>query len=202
MPSSTTTTTTQRQVAKQQPSTNSITNTKEEKNSRKVLLHQTMSPSPPDDWVLFPQEIIAQKFSSIRHAKPRNQGRPVSAQRQKLPLPDSHVIEPRATTPSRSDGRETPKPYRPSYCLHHMSARNCTPACHDVNFHPETQKPPKAPSPPRLPTPDLPDFGEDDLWSCCRSSESHASDRDAQCGDDFWNEMSMDVVLAPDRLRN
>ena len=194
-----TTTTTRHQVAMRHSSTESTKSTKKEKHPRKVMLHRPMSPPPPEDWVLFPQEVVAQKFSNVRHAKPRSGNRSASARPQNLPLPNSHVIESRAATPTRSDSSHTPEPYRPSYCLHHMSARNCTPACHDVRLLPETQKLPKAPSPPRLPTPDLPDLEEDDLWSCCRSVDSNASECYTRDDNDFWNEMSMNIFLAPER---
>ena len=70
-----------------------------------------------------------------------------------------------------------------------MSARNCTAACLDVKRRPQTDVPPKAPSPPRLSTPDLSEIGEDDLWSCCRASESDASEQSSKSRDDLWDEM-------------
>ncbi len=182
------TTTTHHHIGKHQTPKSALTNTKKAKYSRKVTLHQPMSPSSPDDWVLFPNEIVTEKHASIRHAKSSNSARSANVPQHTLPSPDSHVIERKATTPARTDSQRIPKPYRPSTCLHHMSARNCTAACEDVRAVSETRAPPKAPSPPRLPTPELSDFGEEDLWSCCRSSETNESDNSTQ-GDDFWNKM-------------
>ena len=188
-------TTTHDQVRKHKISSKSLTNIKTVKTIRKVLLHQPMSPSPPDDWVLFPQDIVTKKYSSVRHAQSGDNSRLASARRHTPPPLDSHVIEGQKAIRERRDSQRTPEPYKRSNCLNHMSSRNCTVSCYDVNPLQKTKVPPKAPSPPRLPTPDLPDIGEDDLWSCCKSSESDQSDQSTQDGDDFWNEMSMRVLL-------
>lgn len=181
-----------------QPSTLQFTNPKKSKSPKRVLLHHPMAPSQLDDWVLFPQDTVTHKHSSVRHVKCRKDMKSATNGRQTLPLPDSHVIRSKAATLARCDEsrrRQSPKPYKPSTCLYHMSARNCTPACADVKSLSETSTPPKAPSPPRLPTPDLSDFEDEDLWSCCRfsestqSNESDESNVSVQHDDEFWKEM-------------
>lgn len=170
-----------------------LTSTKAQRSnsSRKVLLHQPMPSPPPDDWALFPQDIVTEKNSNVRHAPIGRHARSATACRQTLPLLDSHVTEPKATTPARTDVQRPRKPYQPSRCLNHMSARNCTAACIDTRPPPpmNISMPPKAPSPPRLPTPDLSDIEEDDMWSCCMVSDSNESSESTQSNAELWNEM-------------
>ena len=187
-----TTTSVHLQRAKHQTSPKSLKSTnKSKKSTTQVVLHQPMpsSPPPPEDWILFPDEVIAEKHSSIRPARAAKPAKLADPRRQTLPSPENHVTSCKAATPMRHLSATHPAPYRPSRCLHHMSARNCTAACFDAGQRAETQVPPKAPSPPRLPTPDISEIGEDDLWSCCRSSESKGSDSSIQSVDDLWDKM-------------
>lgn len=174
--------------ARHQTSTIPMKKCKMSNSSRKVLLHHPMTSSPPDDWVLFPQEIIKEKHSSIRDDHAGRLASSGSSSRRSSPI-SRHVTKSKATVPARLEGRQPPKPYKPSTCSKHMSARNCTAACIDAKSPAVMSKPPKAPSPPRLLTPDLSDVEEDDLWSCCMSSESNESSQCAQEGGDFWSEM-------------
>lgn len=152
-----------------------------------LLLHHQMPMPLSDDWVLFSQEMTTEKHSSVRRTKLRANVRSASARRQRVLSPDSPEHETKAATAEMNVTQRLRKPYRPSTCLNHMSARNCTPACSDVRPPPP---PPKAPSPPRLPTPDLSDVEDDDLWTCCRFSESNSSNESSQTSADTWDEMS------------
>ena len=186
------TTTPHQGLVKPQTSTNIAT---KNRNSRKIMVHQPVSPSPPDDWVLYPQDIVTEKHSSVRHDPKSRHVRTVDSSRASPSLPKSRVMELNAVKMADAEKSQAPKPFIPSTCLNHMSARNCTTACFEVEPLHATRAPPKAPSPPRLQTPDLSDFGEDDVWSCCKSSEASASDSGVQDGDDFWNEMSAQALL-------
>lgn len=163
--------------------------TKKSKESKKVTVHQSGSPLPPDDFVLFPQHVVKEKHSSIRDAKSRKRSATKSAKRSSSPMPRHHVIEPKAANPSRQEVR---RPSRRRVCMDHISTVNRTVDC--ANAKPPTylKMPPKAPSPPRLPTPDLSDVEEDDLWSCCGSSWSSLSKESIRCNrktDNMWDEM-------------
>ena len=193
---SSTTTTTHEGLVKPQTSTNIVI---KNKRSRKIMVHQPMSSSPPDDWVLFPQDIVTEKHSSVRHAQRNRRVRIVDSSRTSLSPPKSRVIERNSVKLLDPEKPRAPKPFIPSTCLNHMSARNCTAACFEVEPLHATRAPPKAPSPPRLLTPELSDIGEDDLWSCCKSSEVSGSDSGVQDGDDFWNEMSAQALLTADQ---
>lgn len=166
-----------------------LVKTKESKHSKKVMIHQSGSPLPPDDFVLFPQDVIKEKHSSVRAARPRKPTSPKSAKGSSSPMPRDHVIEPKAPTPSQRDSR---RPSGRSVCLDYMSIVNCTVDCANAKLRGQTKMPPKAPSPPRLPTPDLSDFEEDDLWSCCGSSWSSLGKESSRCNDkaeNLWDEM-------------
>ncbi len=177
--------------SKRQAKNHSSRTTRRTNPSKDVLLHHPMSSPPPDDWVLFSQDIVTETNSNVRHAPLSRRTKFATTCLQTLPLPDGHVTELKATTPAMTAIRFPRKPYKPSNCLNHMSARNCTAACVNTRPPPPPMNigvPPKAPSPPRLPTPELPEIEEDDSWSCCMFSESNESGKSTQTNDDFWNE--------------
>ena len=162
--------------------------TRKSKHSKKVMIHQPASSLPPDDFVLFPQDVVKEKHSSVRHAILRNTTAPKGATRLSSPMPLHHVIEPKAASPSERDARRP----SPSFCLDHMSTVNCTFDCANAKLLAHVKMPPKAPSPPRLPTPDLSELEEDDLWSCCGSSWSSLGTESSRCtreADSMWDEM-------------
>lgn len=170
-----------------------LVKTKNGRQSKKVMIYQSGSPLPPDDFVLFPQEVVKEKHSSVRNAKPRRPTASKSANRSSSLRPRHHVIDPKAPTPSLCDAR---RPSEWPVCLNHMSTVNCTVDCVNVDANAKPlahlEMPPKAPSPPRLPTPDVPELEEDDLWSCCGSSWSSLSKGSSRCdrkGDTMWDEM-------------
>ena len=188
------------------PSTNSIINkndsidqtswiqlvrTNKSKHSRKVAIHQSESPLPPDDFVLFPQHVVKEKHSSIRDAKSRRSTASKSAKGSSSPTLRQHMIDPKKLAPSQRNAR---RPSQRPLCLTHMSTVNCTADCANADAKPLAylRTPPKAPSPPRLPTPDVSDLEEDDLWSCCGSSWSSLSKESNHCDrktDSTWDEM-------------
>ena len=172
-----------------QMSMTQLVKTKESKHSKKVMIHQSGSPLLPDDFVLFPQDVVKEKHSSIRDAKTRKPVASKSAKNSSSLMPRHHMIESRAAT---SPQRESRRPSRRPMCLDHMSRANCTVDCANAKPLAHLQVPPKAPSPPRLPTPDLSDPEGDDLWSCCGSSWSSLSMESSRCNhkaDSTWDEM-------------
>ena len=173
-----------------QTSWTQLVKTKKSKHSKKVVIHQSGSPLPPDDFVLFPQDIVKEKHSNIRDVKARKATAMESAQRASSPMPRQRRT---ATTPSRRDAR---RPSERPVCLMHMSTVNCTVDCINADAIAKPlahlKVPPKAPSPPRLPTPDLSEPDEDGLWSCCESTPSSLSKESSRgdCeADSMWTEM-------------
>ena len=163
--------------------------TKKSKHSKKVMIHQSGSPLPPDDFVLFPQDVVKEKHSSVRHTIPRKPPVPESAKRALSSTARHHVIESKTCMPSQ---RDTRGPSARPVCLDHMSTVNCTVDCANAKPLAHGDKSPKAPSPTRLPTPDLSDLEGDDLWSCCESSWSSLGTETNRCNgkvDSMWDEM-------------
>ena len=182
--------------------------TKKSDDSKKLLLHQLLPSPPPEDWVLFPGDVVVEKYSSISHASTRKLAKTGSAKQQMSPMPhhDHHVTENKAAARSRLEPR---KPYRRSTCLEHLSAINCTARCFDTKPLADPRMPPAAPLPPRLPTPDLSDVEEDEFWSCCKSFNRSARNVSNDCtdvddeGDGVWDEMGKrSRLLRPQRATN
>lgn len=162
---------------------------KKSKHLKKVMIHQSGSPLAPDDFVLFPQDVVKEKHSNIKDAKSRRPTTPKSAKRTSSPMPRHHVIEPRAASASRQEAR---RPSRRPLCLEHMSTANCTVDCANANPLAQLKVPPKAPSSQGLATPDLSDLEEDDFWSCCGSSWTSLSEENSRCNRNvggMWDEM-------------
>lgn len=190
---SSTDSTTKKKASTDQMSWTHLVQIKNGKHSKKVMIHQSGSPLPPDDFTLFPQEVVKEKNSNVRNGKPRRPTAPKSATRSSSLKPRHHVIDRKALTPSLCDARRPPERL---VCLTHMSTVNCTVDCVNVKANAKPlahlEMPPKAPSPPRLPTPDVSELEEDDLWSCCGSSWSSLSKESSRCdreGDTMWDEM-------------
>ena len=168
-----------------------LVKTKKSKQSKKIMIHQSGSLMSPDDFVLFPEDVVKEKHSSIREARPRRSTAAKGSKGSSSPMTRQHLIEHKAPTPSRRNAQirsELP------VCLIHMSTVNCTVDCAiaDAQLLAQSEIPPTAPSPPRLPTPEVSDFEEDDLWSCCDSSWSSMSKESSRCdrkAESVWDDM-------------
>lgn len=128
-----------------------------------------MASPPPEDWILYPGEVIITKHSSVRPYRSCNLKDPQSEDQHrpwikldptgKKPGEYSHVrqdvqrLKEIPSAPSTS-----PNPAAPAW-----GEKRC-----------EAKKQPQPKFPERLPTPDLSDIEEDGFWSCCGSSEGSA----------------------------
>lgn len=137
------------------------------KTPRDVVLHHPLAAPPPEDWILYLDEVIIIKHSSVRRRRSCELNDPQSEDSRRPwirrdPIKEkskktSHVhqevqrCEEIPSTPSKSPDSGAPTWARKSG---------------------EAKRPPKPKYPERLPTPDLSDIEEDGFWSCCGSSES------------------------------
>ncbi|MCJ1342533.1 hypothetical protein MMC31_000719 [Peltigera leucophlebia] len=131
-----------------------------------------MSP-PMEDWVLFPDEVIKCKNSSVRNPQSH------AASRSSL-RPDKSLGCPSSATQTASI--TTMKPSSQSLIAHASQDRSRSLRTSDQpdfikkSLDTATKdiggKPPKVKASRRLPTPDLSDLEEDDFWSCCGSAAS------------------------------
>ena len=175
-----------------QTSWNHLVKTKEGKKSKNVTIHQSGSSLPPDDFVLFPQDVVKKKHSTVRDARSRKPTIQKAARGSSSPMPRDRATEPQAPVTPTRPRRDVHRSPERTKCLIHMSTVNCTVDCANAKPLAQLKIPPRAPSPFRLPTPDVSDLDEDDLWSCCGSSWSMLSQENSQCNDKAegtWNEM-------------
>lgn len=156
------------QVRHQSSSASSRASMKRKPQKEVVLHHPTTSP-PAEDWVLFPDEVITTKNSSVQssrcrdpreHAQPRHPRRPST----RLERSEENREKDSRVTQDMEYLKRTLSASRLDYA--HVSSR-ASERC-------EAKPPSLAKFPERLPTPDLSDIEEDYYWSCCGSSESSA----------------------------
>ena len=181
-----------------QKSINPSKQTKKSDETKNARLHRLLPSPPPETWASCPGNLKVEKRSSTSHASTRKLIKNASGREEVLPMPhlhkknDRHVTKDKAAMRSRFEPR---KPYRRSMCLEHLSTSNCTANCIDTKPLADIRVPPPAPLPPRLPTPDLSDFEEDKLWSCCRSFSGSADRVSHECNDTdseedgIWDDM-------------
>lgn len=137
------------------------------KTPREVVLHHPMATPPPEDWILYPDEVIITKHSSVRRRRscaikdqqsedsrrPWIRRDPIKEKSGETPhvLQDVQSLKKIPSTPSESPDSGAPA----------WEGNGCG-----------AKRQPKLKFPERLPTPDLSDIEEDGFWSCCGSSES------------------------------
>lgn len=158
----------------QESSNSTRQQTKARHSIKEVVVHHHMMSPAVEDWILFPDEVVRCKNSSVRNP----QNRPKSS-----PRPDNGLDCPSVSAQTAST---TIKKSSSQYLIAHESQehsrslrtsdqlgsikKSLDTATKDVG-----RNPPKVKAPRRLPTPDLSDVEEDAFWSCCSSSDSSRS---------------------------
>ena len=134
---------------------------------REVVLHHPIVAPPPEDWLLYPDEVIIIKHSSVRRRRScAVKGPPFEDSRR--PWIRRDPITEKSKETSRVHQEVQHREEIPSTPI--KSPDSGTPAW--ARKGGEAKRPPKPKYPERLPTPDLSDVEEDGFWSCCGSSES------------------------------
>lgn len=138
-----------------------------------VLHHPLMSP-PLEDWVLFPDQVIHTKYSTVRDSRARQAKKHSQAAE---PNPPSSVRTTETSRATSISSRNTStnlftEELRDQSNLSSTLDRpgNITKPARNV-AEASPRNPPRVKVPQRLPTPDLSDVEEDGFWSCCGSSE-------------------------------
>lgn len=163
------------EINQQQSSNRTRQPTKIRHSIKEVVLHHPMMSPPMEDWILFPDEVIKCKNSSLRN--PRNHTASKSSLR-----PDKSLECPSSSTQTASTTIK--KSSSQSLIAHTSQDRSRSlqtsdqPGFIKKSLDTTTKdiggKPPKVKAP-RLPTPDLSDVEEDEFWSCCGSAVSSRS---------------------------
>ena len=123
------------------------------RNEKIVILHHHTTSPVMDDFVLFPDEVIVEKHSSIRkarqHCTSNVKARHASLRQAMLSSSGGHAW---GTQESR----------------HNKAKVQTDEKSIDDTTSSSGSEPPKSSPPDRLPTPDLSDVDEDLFWACCK----------------------------------
>lgn len=137
------------------------------KTPREVVLHHPMATPPPEDWILFPDEVIITKHSSVRRRR---------SSKIKNPQPEDSRRPWIRRDPSKEKSADTSHVHQDAgrfKCIPSTPTKSPDSVAHARESNGcEAKRQPKPKFPDRLPTPDLSDIEEDGFWSCCGSSES------------------------------
>lgn len=164
------------EINQQQSSNRTRQPTKIRHSIKEVVLHHPMMSPPMEDWILFPDEVIKCKSSSVRnsrnHTASKSSLRPdkslecLSSSTQTASIAIKKSSSQSLIAHASQDGsRSLRTSDQPGFIKKSLDT-----ATKDIGG-----KPPKVKAPRRLPTPDLSDAEEDDFWSCCGSAASGRS---------------------------
>ncbi|MCJ1425598.1 hypothetical protein MMC29_003498, partial [Sticta canariensis] len=142
--------------------------------SKKAVLHHPLTSPPLEDWVLFPDQVIHTKHSTVRDSRMRQaKERLHPAELSRLPLVSTTETSRATSTSSRITSVSSFKEEQ----QHQSNSSSTLDRPSNIgkstsNVAEESRRnPPRVKIPQRLPTPDLSDVDEDGFWSCCGSSE-------------------------------
>ena len=128
---------------------------------KEVVLHHPLMPTPLEDWILFPDQLIHTKHSIVRDSRARQAKKRLQPEEPSRPSSAYTTATSRATSTSSRNTSDRPGDVAKSTSnVAEESPRN----------------PPRMKTPQRLPTPDLSDVEQDSFWSCCGSSKESLRD--------------------------
>lgn len=160
----------------QQSSNRTQKPTKIRHSIKEVVVHHHMMSPAMEDWILFPDEVIRCKNSSVRTLQ--NRKTPKSSLRPDKSLECPSTSKQTASTMTKEsssqsliahESQDRSRSLRTSDQLG-VIKKSLDTATKDIGANP-----PKVKAPQRLPTPELSDMEEDGFWSCCGSAESSRS---------------------------
>ena len=141
---------------------------------KKAVLHHPLTSPPLEDWVLFPDQVIHTKHSTVRDSRMRQAKEHLQpAELSRLSLVSTTETSCATSTSSRIISISSFKEEQ----RHQSNSSSTLDRPSNIgkstsNVAEESRRnPPRVKVPQRLPTPDLSDVEEDGFWSCCGSSE-------------------------------
>lgn len=141
------------------------------KSERKVVVHNTKTATPVDDWILFPDDRVTVKHSSVRDQRTHRaspQVRIKSQPRREQTMRPTMLPTPPGSSPAQSECKRIVEKKNGANCQDSQDPHDRPTSGPDappvlVNRMARTD----ASSPYRLPTPDISDVDEDDFFACC-----------------------------------
>lgn len=136
-----------------------------------VIVHNTMTATPTEDWVLYPDNVVAVKNSTVRERRTEKihmQSHTKPKLRNKRGSGPTMPLTPPGSSPAQSEHERTAekKCATRSQELHDRPSSGPTASPVVVNRRARTE----TSYPYRLPTPDISDVDEDEYWACCGES--------------------------------
>ena len=145
----------------------SIRSSKKSQSVKDIVLHHPVASLPPEDWILFPEEVIITKHSSVRQVRSRKVKPVMHAEKPIRSMPTLDKTQPRLKKKSPAYTDPTWRKILATEPEQPVATADSI----DEAIWNDARKPPNSRLPQRLPTPDLSDVDEDGFWSCCGSSE-------------------------------
>lgn len=137
------------------------------KSKQDVVLHHPETSPPPEDWILFPDEVVVTKHSTVRDVRCRKatQNLQFAALSQPSTLPDE--VQTRSKEKCFLNKESRSLSWSADGSKHQLDVARLG----NELLWDDARKPSKFNHLTRLPTPELSDVDEDGFWSCCGSSE-------------------------------
>ncbi len=137
-----------------------------------VVVHNTMTATPAEDWILYPNNVITVENSTVRDRtteKARRQPHTKSTQANMMTVRPMMPPTPPGSSPAQSE-RERAAKRNGALRSQDLRDLNDRPTSGATSAPTEASQRPRTDSsyPYRLPTPDLSDVDEDEFWACCK----------------------------------
>lgn len=152
-------------------------NTAPPKNSKRqaVVVHNRMTATPTEDWILYGDEVITVRHSSIRQRK-ADQACGTSATDKKLrntgTTQPTMLPTPPGSSPAHSErGKKQNEDNKPAWQNDSNPQRQSTSNCLNPPKVGGSGYSMRGTTADRLPTPDLSDVDEDEMWACCTGKD-------------------------------
>ena len=146
---------------------------KKSKPVKEVIVHHPIAIPQAEDWILFPEDIIITRNSSIRRSRiPKveagRRGEKLGRQRAQQSMIAKEQPAAEGTSGCQLESRS---PFSHSESMKEKPAQI---QIRKESLFQDARNPPDLKLPCKFPTPDLSDLEEDSFWSCCQSSEDGA----------------------------
>ena len=141
--------------------------------NQNVVVHNMMTTTPPEDWILYPDDVVVEKHSSTRQRREARDLRSQKCTRNDIRLAKAlgpiMPPTPPENSPTQNERKQAVQStYRETSGYSAMTDKAFTLAPVGNPSQGSRKGQVQTPYPQRLPTPDLSDVEEDGLWGCCK----------------------------------